>query len=138
MSALDRVMARVEAKNFDNRVVTLIKTLRRYKVENQKIDTDDGAVVEMIMSICEELDDIKKILDNHIMTTEIQPADAPDREPCTCKPDVDEGCDNPECKGGTEVPEAMQITIDGDEEPHAEVAEKANPAPKKASTRKKS
>lgn len=126
MSALDRILQRVDALNFDNRVVALIENLKRYNVLDKPIETEDGSLIEVIMAVCAELD----LMDLRIMRIEetLASVNSADKK-------VNEKMSAP--VGEDVAPQAMQQTIDGGEEPHAEVAEKANPAPKKTAGGKK-
>jgi hypothetical protein len=79
-------------------------------------------MVEILVATVEEIDDLSdKILALEKLVAEMKPSKPLKTEPAK-EPDA---------------PVEMQTTIDGGEEPHAEVAEKANPAPKKPTRKAK-
>jgi hypothetical protein len=114
MSVLERVLQRTDAVNFDNRVVALVRNLQRYGVLHQPIPMDEGAVIEVLLSLCDELED----MDQRILRLEVALAEFNAVEKV-----VNEKMSAP-------VDANVQLLIDGSEKPHSEVVEETKPKAK--------
>jgi hypothetical protein len=126
---LDKVLKSVANRNYDNDIVALMSTLRRYKMETGRIDiggsTFDGSVVEFLISLCKEIDEIERV--NKIRFIDLQ-----DQISELTKDKI-----ILEHSQATEEIDPMQLSLDSLETPPTEEKEKVNPAPKKTSPRAK-